>query len=254
MKNIKQKIISNYNCNICNKDYLSYQSLWNHNQKKHNINHHEIDKCKYCDKIFNRKDNLVRHNKICKIKKEHDDINSKLDEIKLEELKLKQLDAKNKNLELQIKLAKLNGNTINNTINNNCIINNNVFIKYNDISYDTLTKQERNEIFNSYNMIEESIKKIHFNPDKPDQNNIYITNLKDLYCTVFTGTQFSALLKHDFLPDLIDLHLFELCLSKDKYKLKDSISQKINVLEKRISKDDKKYTDENDKVFTPLHI
>ena len=48
-------------------------------------------------------------------------------------------------------------------------------LKYNNISYDTLTKKERNDIFNSHNMIEESIKQIHFNSKYPEQNNIYIT-------------------------------------------------------------------------------
>lgn len=56
-------------------------------------------------------------------------------------------------------------------------------------------------------------------------------------------------MKHDFLPDLIDLHLFELCLSKDKYNLKNIISNKIDKLEEKINKNNKKYTDENDKIF-----
>ena len=98
-------------------------------------------------------------------------------------------------------------------------------------------------------MIEESIKKIHFNPNRPENNNIYITNLKDPYCNVFTGEQFTTLQKHEFLPDLIDLHLFELYTSKDKYKLKDIIVNKIDKLEEKINKNTKKYIDQNDKIF-----
>ena len=56
-------------------------------------------------------------------------------------------------------------------------------------------------------------------------------------------------MKHEFLPDLIDLHLFELCMSKDKYKLKAIITNKIDKLEERLNKNNKKYTDENDKIF-----
>jgi len=270
MENNKQKTVYGYHCEKCNKDYSSYQSYWNHNKNKHKNN--EVDcgtkevvnevvcgtssyNCKFCQKIFNDRSNKYKHQKICKLK---DTINDKMklellkEENKKNELELKKIYA-------EIKLAKLSGNITNNTTNNNTTNNthnqtnngtiNNIFYKYNDISYDTLTKQERNEIFNSYNMIEESIKKIHFNPKKPEQNNIYITNLKDPYCNVFTGKQFSALMKHEFLPDLIDVHLFELCMSKDKYKLKDIIANKIDKLEERIGNDDKKYTDENDKIF-----
>ena len=119
-------------------------------------------------------------------------------------------------------------------------------------------------------MIEESIKKIHFNNKIPEQNNIYITNLKDPiwvsktnsyrqdrkfcflffpYCNVFTGEQFSAVTKNELLPDLIDLHLFELYLSKNKYKLTKAITNKIDKLEEKLNKSNKKYTDDNDKVY-----
>jgi hypothetical protein len=129
-----------------------------------------------------------------------------------------------------------------NNQNNNGTINN-VFVKYSDISYDTLTKKDRDDIFNSYNMIEESIMKIHFNLTIPEQNNVYITNLKDLYCNVFDGKQFSAITKNELLPELIDIHF------RNKYKLKKSVITKIDKLEEKLNKKNKKYIDENDKVY-----
>lgn len=33
-----------YKCNVCNKDYSSYKSLWNHSKKYHNDNQHKINK------------------------------------------------------------------------------------------------------------------------------------------------------------------------------------------------------------------
>ena len=72
-----------YHCNICNKKYKSYQSIWNHNRKYHNMinpqnssNHpqnssfilqtssdKQIKKltCDFCEKIFSRTDNIKRH-------------------------------------------------------------------------------------------------------------------------------------------------------------------------------------------------
>ena len=97
--------LKSYQCSICNKSYSSRQSLWNHNTKFHTT---EILKptsetsetsvlpsyapqntsklvqytCKYCNKIYSRKDNLNRHTKTCKSK----NIDNKL---KVENIKLK---------------------------------------------------------------------------------------------------------------------------------------------------------------------
>ena len=97
-----------YKCTICIKDYKSYQSLWNHNNKFHNIKSHNIVKkctknvqeikelsklqqainstkntnftknvksvsnknfnCVHCNKIFSRKFCGERHEKNCKLK------------------------------------------------------------------------------------------------------------------------------------------------------------------------------------------
>ena len=78
-----------HRCNVCNKVYASYQSLWNHNKIKHTHNTTlnplkvlpnppnsssknvscKIDKltCDICKIIFSRSDNLKRHRlKCCK--------------------------------------------------------------------------------------------------------------------------------------------------------------------------------------------
>ena len=76
-----------HSCNICNKDYSSYKSLWNHNKKFHNSNvvqkgsnvvfpvvvcgttlQNNKNQCKFCNKIFNDRSNKYKHEKICKKK------------------------------------------------------------------------------------------------------------------------------------------------------------------------------------------
>jgi hypothetical protein len=71
-------------CSICNKNYKSYQSLWNHTYKKHKFNNTQNsskslsntsvkppeknqDKltCENCKKVFSRSDNLKRHKVKC---------------------------------------------------------------------------------------------------------------------------------------------------------------------------------------------
>ena len=91
---------NNFKCNICNKYYKSYKSLWNHKKKFHadiptnipNISHDipnispyinnesqpnikKIDKrnCDYCNKILSSYKNLHRHQQTCKFKNiQHD--------------------------------------------------------------------------------------------------------------------------------------------------------------------------------------
>lgn len=79
-----------YKCNICNKKYKSYKSLWNHNKKfhtdttmtascqvntlvmesKHNVTDcvKDVLICKYCKKKFTARQNRWSHEKICKNK------------------------------------------------------------------------------------------------------------------------------------------------------------------------------------------
>jgi KilA-N domain/C2H2-type zinc finger len=74
-----------HECNICNKQYASYQSWWNHNKKFHNAppQNPTCLKCKYCSKELSRIDSKKRHEQKCK---------------KAEEIKEKE----NKNIELEI--------------------------------------------------------------------------------------------------------------------------------------------------------
>ena len=75
-----------YKCDICNKTYSDYESLWKHKKMINNTDDktEKKDKCIYCDKIYNPKhvrfnlENVVDYNKIiseheqeCKIIFEH---------------------------------------------------------------------------------------------------------------------------------------------------------------------------------------
>jgi hypothetical protein len=93
--NILNNLPKLFSCKICNKNLSCYKSLWNHNKKFHNNNvinnTHNPSKiinfeCEFCKKKFNRKDNLQRHIKICKINKT---TNSKINELEKTIIELK---------------------------------------------------------------------------------------------------------------------------------------------------------------------
>jgi hypothetical protein len=134
-----------HRCDRCNKTLSCYTSLWRHKQihlKKDNINKKNtgitcdtssitrdtsknIDKlneikynCKYCNRIFNNRNNKWKHEKICK----HNETMSELEKLKIENMK-QQIEI-NKLKNININNGSINNGSINNgTINNNIIIN-----------------------------------------------------------------------------------------------------------------------------------
>lgn len=56
-----------YSCTLCNKHYLGYGGLWDHNKKKHpgrQIAHDYPRKCKYCDKLLYTGGSWVIHKRM----------------------------------------------------------------------------------------------------------------------------------------------------------------------------------------------
>jgi hypothetical protein len=116
--------IDKHTCNICNKMYSSYKSLWNHKKSFHDticnnvipnnlnnnimINNTKEYKCTHCNKIFKMRQYRWKHEKTCKIKKENDNKIQKLEETIN---KLKKENDNNK-LKKDNKLNKDNNNKI----------------------------------------------------------------------------------------------------------------------------------------------
>ncbi len=193
--------MDNHICNICNKIYSSYKSLWNHNKEFHKnkkstlqennlkvhqnasnitqndskITHHT---CNSCNKTFNRKDNLKRHEKICKILKKK--INDKKIELELEIAKETNIRIKEEAKILQLKLKEeilqkqlsINNQVINSIVN-----------KTNTVLKETITELKKqpsinnqliNLIVDKTNTIEELKTKIDEN--KTDNNSLIEVN------------------------------------------------------------------------------
>jgi hypothetical protein len=276
-----------YICEKCNKIYASRQSLWNHNNKYHsenqtpenanirqNIiktppetakNQPEISKeisCEYCNFIFTRKDSLLKHYNRCKVKNNNKEIKeSDILELKKENAEIKSMLAELlKSSKIHPKtLQKINKNLINgnnNTLNSGVVNNNNTIqiVKFGseDIKSILSTKEIKNILNCRYKAIEESIKKVHFNDDRPEYRNIYITNLRDNIAYVYNGNKFEAVQKHSIINQLIDQHMNNIEVSLEDYK--DKLPERtIEILDKLIEKLQDEHTlmidEENNKEF-----
>ena len=221
-------ILKKFRCKICEKNYASNSSLWNHNNKFHmyvpekslpkldkyliNLKSNLTNKltCQYCNKLFTRIDNMhVHQNKYCK---------NKLNQITLiEENKLlkEQLNNLLKFNKMHPKtFQKINNQLINN-ITNNTINNNNInitYVKFGDEKLsEILTDNEMLKILFECRLgIKKSIELTHFNDKRPELKNIIITNLQNNIGYVFNGEKFEAKPKEDILDDLFDKHLINI--------------------------------------------
>jgi hypothetical protein len=120
-----------HKCNICNKLFSSYKTLWTHNKNKHkntivvkqpittntqllttNICTNKNYSCNYCNKLYSIQQSKWKHEQKCKIifeKKEKQNNEIKLAEIELEKCNLEK-EIKIAEINEKIELAKINSN------------------------------------------------------------------------------------------------------------------------------------------------
>jgi len=130
-----EDIEDDHKCNICNKIYSSYKTLWTHNKNKHKnnittstskvrqkyinntleISNYEYS-CKYCDNKYTHKQSKWNHEQKCKVIFEEKNKENQINEIKLaeinsnEKIKLAEINKEIKLVEInkEIKLAEIN--------------------------------------------------------------------------------------------------------------------------------------------------
>ena len=170
--------------------------------------------CKYCEKRYKHNYHLNRHLKKCKEKKEDDEekknllnlveiLNKQLNEQREEHKK--QLSEQNNQINELIKKTGINIGTQNNIQNNIKIL----AFKNTDISH--LTDQDYIQCLNRSNMcIPNLIKRIHFDPKKPENHNIYISNIRNKYIMVYDGMKWILHDQSDAIDNLIDTNEFVL--------------------------------------------
>ncbi len=192
----------------------------------------EIFKCKYCNKIYKFRQGLNRHIKYTCKKNKDEDLKELARLLNEKDKQVKDRDSLiNELIELQnsqySKLTKqidklTNKLQIKNIVNGNITNYNIQLLNYNQTDYSHLTDTDYVKCINDCNScVKTLIEKVHFNEKKPENKNIYISNIKGDYAMIFTSDKWQIVNKQTQIDDLYDYN--EVILEnwyeeyKDKY-------------------------------------
>jgi hypothetical protein len=276
--------MENYQCDNCGKKYCSQSNLNRHikNTKECNnldgkeniIGIEEIKKikdsnlkfyesldnlkCLYCEKIFSKRSNVIKHiNSNCKkykimnIQKNNENFEENSITIKdkeIEELKcmvkelLKQTSKINN---IEFNSSNNSNNSITNTNSNNSITNTNSnntinnqqninLVAHGKENLDNISKKDYIKAlgkgFNSIVMLTELI---HFNKDRPENQNIFISNEKQKFAKQYDGNQWISVSKKKLIENLFYDKRDIVCEKMEEYS--DDLSEpKINALNRML--------------------
>lgn len=188
------------------------------NQRLSNARTENLIQCNYCDKTFSKKSNLYRHiDSTCKIKKRIDSdresiFNRLLERMNSLEEKSNKLEKENKQIRDENKQLKhtvsITSNVNNSTTNNNTT-NNTINIKivpFGKEDMDYLTNKECMDIIKKgFSCVPHMVEYVHFNKNKPEQHNVYISNMKDQYAMIYDGKDWRMITKDKVLDKLFIL-------------------------------------------------
>jgi hypothetical protein len=199
--------------------------------------------CKYCEQQFRFKQSMYRHIKYTCTKNKDEDLKElvRLMNIQMEQQKnefLFQLQSQkqefSKKIETQSKqIDKLMGkleihgsfNTTNNIQNINLLA-----YRASDVSH--LTDEDYRRCIKKVNhCVKNMIEKVHFNPSKPENMNIYISNIKDKYIMVYDGSNWNLANKKEEIDRLYEekeMMLEEWLESNPEKELKEKFMKYLN--------------------------
>jgi hypothetical protein len=110
----------------------------------------------------------------------------------------KQIDTQSKQIEKLMGKLEIHGSFNNNVVNNITLLN------YNDTDVSHLTDEDYKKCIRKVcKCVMGLIEKVHFNPEKPENMNVYISNMKDKYMMIYQNNKW-MLTNKDELDRLYD--------------------------------------------------
>ena len=191
--------MTEYECVVCeyktkNKsNYEKHLKTIKHARKvqilKKNSRKTQEFKCKYCSKPFKHMQSMYHHIKYTCKNSQDEDLKElvRLMNLQLDQQR-SQLIKKDEQIEkLSNQINKLMDKLQVPNVTNNIIQNNNInLLSYKDTDISHLTDKDYiNSLKQVTFCVKHMIEQIHFNPTKPENMNIYISNMKDKYLMVY---------------------------------------------------------------------
>ena len=189
--NYVTNVKSNYTKHLKTVKHIKNQEKFKKNSIINTNNSRNIQEftCKYCKKPFKHMQSMYYHIKYtCKKNKDEDFkelvrlMNLQLDQQKVQMTrKDEQLERQSKQIEKLMEKLKVPN------VTNNIIQNNNIqLLSYRDTDTSHITDKDYIQSIKQVTFcVKDMIEKIHFNPHKPENMNIYISNMKDKYLMVY---------------------------------------------------------------------
>ncbi len=177
--------------------------------------------CKYCNKEFTTKQAMYRHIKYT-CSQNSDESIIELCRL-LNEKDRRLMEQGNQITALYEKIEKLS-NKLQITNINNGIINNNVnidLLNYEQTDYSHLTETDYVTCIRDCNYsVKSLIEKVHFNENKPENMNIYISSIKGKYAMVYKNNKWQIIDRMAQIDDLYDTNEIILSSWYKEYKVK----------------------------------
>ena len=210
----------------------------------------KMSECEYCGRTFSRPDNLRRHQEYRCLDKKRLMEESIFKDLYEKELKEKQLVKEDHRKQLEMVLEKVGTTTINNHNCNNTQNNTQNNVQLNNFGQENLDmltdKYMRKMIIYPYSAIPKMIKKIHFNDQFPENQNIRILNKKDNKLQIRNNNKWEYVNKKEALESLINDKNYQLDKyfeeNRDSFEIKyqsrfDDFQDKIDDNDKCVFKD-----------------
>lgn len=214
-------------CNLCNKNYSSYQSLWEHKKNIHDIKKIKSDSCKYCNKKLFNTQSIKRHELICKLNP--DNIKYKLVK-KSDDNTI--INENNNNSHNTTNNTTNNNTTNNNTINNtnNGTIVNNYFTIAGEINHSLLSDKDITNILDSgIHSVIDLISTYNFNKKYPQNHTFCTSAINNRYLNNINHktNEIEYTNKKDFFDKLLINSIETIRLLHNKHILKHPEQKKI---------------------------
>jgi hypothetical protein len=194
--------------------------------------------CKYCKQKFAFRQSMNRHIKYTCTQNKDEDLTElvRLLNLQLESQKqelqtqkqefIKKIETQSKQIEKLMGKLEIHGSF--NTTN----IQNINLLAYRETDVSHLTDQDYKSCLKKVNhCVKHMIEKVHFNPTKPENMNIYISNIKDKYIMVYDGMNWNLANKKEEIDRLYEekeMMLEEWLDSNPEKELKDKFLKYLN--------------------------